>query len=269
MDQPIVFLDVETAAPSGPPHLIEVGAVRVVSGEAVDHYESLVCPEVPVAPEATEVHGLATEDLRTAPGPEAVLADLSSFVEGAWVAAHGARFDAHALGFAYARAGRRPPEVPLFDTLPMAKRCLPEAPDHKLETLVELLEVDAAPRHRALPDAVATWQVATACVETLGGWEAAGAADLFDACGLPLGLADAGPKVPRRQRARVAALERAAREDEPVTLVYGEKGEEPARLRVQPRLVYELNDRGYLEGECQRSGTLKTYRIDRVQKILP
>ena len=38
---------------------------------------------------------------------------------------------------------------------------------------------------------------------------------------------------------------------------------------AQLRLVYEQNQRGYLEGLCGRSGLIKTYRIDRVHKVLP
>jgi hypothetical protein len=52
-----------------------------------------------------------------------------------------------------------------------------------------------------------------------------------------------------------------------VTLVYGEEGA-PARLPVAPRLLFTLGERGYLEAECVRSGTLKTYRLDRVQRIV-
>jgi hypothetical protein len=73
MDQPLVFLDVETANPRGAPHLVEVGAVRVVGGEAVGHFETLICPDVAIDPAATEVHGLTVDDLRAAPDPRAAL----------------------------------------------------------------------------------------------------------------------------------------------------------------------------------------------------
>jgi DNA polymerase III epsilon subunit-like protein len=269
MDQALVFLDVETANPRGAPHLVELGAVRVVGGEAVDHFQSLVCPDVAVEPEASELHGLSTDDLRGAPEPAAVLARFAQWLDGAWIAAYAARFDAMALGFACARAGLEAPKVPLLDVLPLAKRAFPDAPDHKLATLAELLEVEAGPRHRALPDAVATWQVADACVRALGGWRALGPAGLLELCGLPLSIAGCGPRAPRRQRRRAEELARAARAGAEVTLVYGEAGQEPARLPVQPRLVYEQNQKGYFEGLCGRSGLLKTYRIDRVQKVLP
>jgi DNA polymerase III epsilon subunit-like protein len=269
MDQPLVFLDVETATTRGAPHLVEVGAVRVEGGEAVDTFTTLVCPDVAVDPAATETHGLTVDDLRAAPDAAAALASFTAWCGDAWLAAFAARFDAQALGFGYARAGVGPPPGPLVDVLPLAKKAFPDAADHKLETLVEELGIDAAPRHRALPDAVATWQVCDRAVAALGGWDALGAAGLLERAGLPLRLADAGPRAPRRRRARVQALVRAARDAASVTLIYGEPGEEPARLAVTPRLVYEMSAKGYLEGLCGRSGLLKTYRIDRIQKVLP
>jgi len=271
LDQPLVFLDVETANHRGAPHLVEVGAVRVVAfgdGEAIEHFSTLVCPDVAIAPEATEVHGLTVDDLRAAPDGRTALAEFAAWCGDAWLAAYSARFDAQALGFGYARAGIDPPGGPLLDVLPLAKRAFPHAADHKLETLVEELGIDAAPRHRALPDAVATWQVCDLAIAELGGWGAFSPAGLLEHCGLPQRLADSGPKPPRRRRARVETLRRAALDAETVTLIYGEPGEEPARLAVSPRLVYELGDKGYLEGLCARSGLLKTYRIDRVQKVL-
>jgi hypothetical protein len=36
---------------------------------------------------------------------------------------------------------------------------------------------------------------------------------------------------------------------------------------VRPRVLFELGRKAYLEAECQRSGTLKTYRLDRVQRV--
>ena len=53
-----------------------------------------------------------------------------------------------------------------------------------------------------------------------------------------------------------------------ITLLYGSKLEPPARLEVLPRFLFERRDKGYLEAECRRSGTLKTYRLDRVHRVL-
>ena len=65
---------------------------------------------------------------------------------------------------------------------------------------------------------------------------------------------------------RLRALEAACRHRERVTLVYGED-QATSHLPVTPRLLFEQGKRGYLEAECARSGLLKTYRLDRVQRV--
>ena len=66
---------------------------------------------------------------------------------------------------------------------------------------------------------------------------------------------------------RLRALSRASESGSPVTLHYSAGGEPPARLAVLPRLLYQAWDKGYLEAECLHSGLLKTYRLDRVQRV--
>lgn len=267
MDRSLVVLDTETATLRGAPHLLEIGAVRVVEGDAAGHFQELVRCDVPVEPEASDIHGIVQDDLRTAGDPEVVLAAFREFVGDAWMVAHNVGMDAHVLGFAYARAGIDPPAGVMLDSVALAKRCFPDAPDHKLPTLVEHLGIEAEGLHRALPDAVACWQVVDACVEHLGGWAELSAAGLLEHCGTPYVIAERMPRAPRRNRNRVQALERAAREGADVVLVYGDEDDAPSRLSVAPRLCYELSDRGYLEGECLKSGMLKTYRLDRIRRI--
>ncbi len=267
MNRPLVILDTETATLVGAPHLIELGAVRVVDGEAVDHFRSIVRPQIAIEPEATSIHGLADDDVRNAPDAGDVLSRFAEWTGDDWMAAHNASFDARVLGFEYARTGLAPPPGPLIDSLPLARRCFPEALDHKLLTLAELVGVEVDEAHRALPDAVLCWQVIEACVERLGGWDAVGEADVLGRSGRPITIAGAIPRPPGRSPARVRRLERARREGVSVHLLYGESSESPARLEVLPQLLYQENRRAYLEGECVASGILKTYRIDRIHRI--
>ena len=64
MDQALVILDTETATFDGPPHLLELGAIRVQEGEVVDQFLSFVCPQVPIQDEATNFHGITEEVVR-------------------------------------------------------------------------------------------------------------------------------------------------------------------------------------------------------------
>ena len=267
MDRPLVAFDTETSAHQGAPHLIELGAVRVVAGEVVEHFQRLVRPAVPIEPEATATHGITDADVRGADDASTVLASFFEWVADDWLVAHNARADAHVIGFECARHELDAPANPLLDSLKLARRMLPDAPDHRLPTLVEHLELEIEELHRALPDATACWKVLEASLEQLGGWDTVSDAWLLEAAAVPVNLATARPLRPRRRPSLLRALERARREERSVWLLYGDADETTARLEVLPRLLYRNKERSYLEGECVRSGLLKTYRLDRLQRV--
>ncbi|MEX1025697.1 MAG: 3'-5' exonuclease [Planctomycetota bacterium] len=277
MQRPLVFLDTESATLHGPPHLIELAAVRVVDGDAVDRFAELVRPEVPVDEGTSAIHGLTIDDLRGADGAAVVLARFLAWLDPEdWLVAHNMPADANVLGFELARAGLVPPRNPLFDTLKLTRRGLRDAPDHKLATLVEYLGLDVDTTHRALADAVACWQVFEAALRLLLEEEAETAAEsarepteatILRHAAISGTLDQYLPAPPSRQRAAVRRLERARRDACVVTLVYGEETARPAELAVLPRLLFRREKRGYLEGECQSSGILKTYRLDRIHRI--
>ena len=271
----LIVLDTETATSHGPPHLIEIGAVRVVEGEIIDRFESLVCPQVAIDPVVSRIHGLEDQHVRNAPGAAEVLARFAEWAGEGLFAAHNARFDAGVLAFESVRTGVELPGQRFVDSLKLARRWVPEASDHKLETLCQELELDIDVHHRALADAVACWMVIEECLERCAagretdpaalasptGW----GAQLAPWCG-PFTIPSLAPRV-TKLAPRLRALERACIERGEVVLVYGED-QAPARLHVRPILMYQRETKAYLEAECLRSGTLKTYRLDRVQKVL-
>lgn len=262
----IVF-DTEGATAHGAPHLLELGAVRVVDGEAVDHFESLVLPRVPIEPEATAIHGLTEDDVRTAPLPDEVLRAFHAWAGGDALAAWHAPADARVLAFEHVRCALEPPTTPIADLLPPVRRAFPELPDHKLATLKEHFELEGTD-HRALADAVTAWQVFERAAAELG---APDPTALF-ATGGPAGILNlktAAPRPPKLGRATVRVLERAWREGRDVRLSYGEHRSSASLLDVRPTILYRTADRSYLEGECLRSGSIKTYRIDRIHRVEP
>ena len=279
LDRPIVVFDTETTGPSGAPHLVELGAVRVVEGEIVDTFESLACPLVPIEREASDVHGLTDADVARAPLAALVLADFFAWLGADWLAAHRADADAAVLAAECARAGIEPPGQPIVDTLPVARRAFPDAPDHKLATLCEHLGLEDGPRHRALADSVWCWKVLEACVarlldESAPSGAAGGprrklpASHLLSARGTPVTIPAASPRSPRGLKPRHRKIATAIEDGATVTLVYGDPDAEPVPLSVVPKLVFGRGGRGYLEAECTRSGLLKTYRLDRIHKVV-
>jgi DNA polymerase III epsilon subunit family exonuclease len=266
MDLPLVILDTETATLGGPPHLLEIGAVRSVDGEIVDRFEALVRPEVRVDPAASEFHGISDAMVAEAEPAASVLARFNQWVGDDAIAAHGAEFDGRVLAFEYARARLQPPQGWLIDTLRLSRRMIPEAPDHKLTTLCEHLELEDGLHHRALADAVWCWKVLEACIERMGPAPVS-VAQLVHEAGAPLTLASCRPRVRSMLKPRLRPLERACTAREQVTLLYGDGESAPVPLSVLPRVLYDLGERSYLEAECLTSGTIKTYRLDRVQKV--
>lgn len=267
MQAPLVVFDTETAALHGPPHLLELGAIRVVDGEVCDHFDSLVRPRVPVEEEARHVHGIEDEELFQAPPPEEVLPAFLEWLGDDWLCAHNAGFDARVLGFEFARLELEPPAAPVVDTLPLARRCVPEAPDHKLETLCRHLELETDTHHRALADAASCWQLLEHCLAQLEPEQRTLTWLLARGPGAPVTLEGAVPRGPQRLPRKLRPLLGALEAQEMATLTYGSGAERPARLRVLPRLLFQMGRRDYLEAECVDSSQLKLYRLDRIQKV--
>lgn len=267
MDAPLICIDVERANAHGAPHLIEVGAVRVERGEIIDHFDALVRPQVPVDPETEALHGLTDRELGAAAEAREVLPELFEWMGEHLLCAHDAPREAEALGFECARAGIDPPENAFLDSFVLARTALPDAPDHSLETLTDLLEIEVDARHRALPDAVSCWKVLEACIERFGGPEKISTVELLAKSKRRVSMAHY-PQAPR-MRPRHRPLERAIRTGDPVLLHYGEArmAETPSRLAVLPGLLYRLGEHDYLEGLCQNADILKTYRLDRIHKV--
>ncbi|MBL8863913.1 MAG: WYL domain-containing protein [Planctomycetes bacterium] len=267
MPRAIVAFDTETATSRGAPHLVELAAVRAEGGEVVDRFESLVRPEVPIDAQVSEVHGIQDADVRDAPGAGEVLARFAHWIGADWLAAHNAGFDANVLAFEAHRHGVQLPDPPILDTLRLARRFVTDAPDHKLATLVGHLELDVGCSHRALPDAVACWLVLEECRARSGLSEPVWWGEAL-ARGGSASFRGSGPRAPRLAQ-RLRPIDAACRERSRIVVVYGEPDSAPARLAIVPRLVYASGERGYLEAECVRSGTLKTYRLDRIQRVEP
>jgi DNA polymerase III epsilon subunit family exonuclease len=265
LDRPLVVLDTETATFGGAPHLIELGAVRVVDGEIVEHFQELVRPEVPIEPEATAVHGITDDDVSRADGADRVVGRFLEWLGEDWLAAHNAKFDGRVIGFECARYGHEAPRAPMIDSVPLARKHLPESPDHKLATLTEHLGVDVTVHHRALDDAVSCWKVLEACIERMGGDVTA--SELLTQSGKLVTLVACVPGPPLKTPRRVRGLETARQEGATVVMTYGDSDTAPARLQVTPRMLYRWRERDYLEAECGQTGLLKTYRLDRVHKV--
>ncbi|AEV15876.1 PAS/PAC sensor protein [Thermus sp. CCB_US3_UF1] len=135
--------------------IIALGAVHLLGRRVLrqEVFEALLDPGRPIAPAATEVHGLTWEMLQGKPRLEEVLPAFRAFVEDTVLLAHNGAFDMAFLR----RAGLDQP--PLVDTLLLSHLLFPDLKDHRLEHLAERFGVPVLGRHTALGDALMTAEV--------------------------------------------------------------------------------------------------------------
>jgi DNA polymerase III epsilon subunit-like protein len=131
--------------------IVELAAVRVRGGKAVDQFQALVRGGRPVSPRATAVHGYTDHDVAGAPTLPEVWPSFVAFAGHDVLVAHnGQRFDVPVLR---RLAGNLPgfDSLTFFDTYPLAKSLFRDSA--RLGDLATRLQVEVGRAHHALDDA--------------------------------------------------------------------------------------------------------------------
>lgn len=154
----VVVLDFETTglSPDYGDRAIEIGAVKLVDGVLVDRFQQLMNPGQRINPFIEQYTGITNHMLKTAPPCEDVMLEFAGFIEGFNLVAHNASFDARFLGSELGRVGCIPDRSFACSML-VSRRIYPDAPNHKLGTLVQYKGLpNDGTFHRALADAQMT-----------------------------------------------------------------------------------------------------------------
>ncbi len=169
MDSSLIVLDFETSgmSPERGDRAIEVGAVRVEDGVIVERFQSLMNPGRRISAFIERFTGISNAMLAEAPPAEEVMERFAAFLGAAPLVAHNASFDRRFLDAELARVGRRRRQ-PFGCSMLVARRIYPQAPNHKLETLVRYRDLPTeGDFHRALADSQMTAHLWQAMVEDI------------------------------------------------------------------------------------------------------
>src|SRR6266705_2219658 len=132
--------------------VVEIGAVRVVGGEIVDRFHTLVRPYRPITPGATKVHGYTDGDVRNARPFAEVWPEFRAFIgDDVLIAHNGQHFDIPVLR-RLAAGWEGLDTLVFYDTLPLVRSLSRDSA--KLEDLALRFGIDAGRAHHALDDAV-------------------------------------------------------------------------------------------------------------------
>lgn len=160
-----IVIDLETTGLSKfEDSIIEIGMVRYSVDSQTKTFSTYINPEKPIPKRITEISGITDGDVLNAPVITEVLADILEFIGTTPLVAHNAEFDIGFLCEALRRKGI-PFTFDYVDTLELARKAFPAAPNHKLNTLVEYLSIEgaASQEHRALSDALLTNELFLRC----------------------------------------------------------------------------------------------------------
>ncbi|MEA2452990.1 MAG: polymerase subunit epsilon [Actinomycetota bacterium] len=165
-------VDLETTGGSPTDSAItEVGAVKVLRGEVVGTFQTLVDPGQPVPAFIRLLTGITEEDLVEAPPIETVLPSFLEFAKDTVLVAHNARFDISFLNHALVSRGYEPLSNRVIDTAGLARKVVAgEVPNHRLATLASHLRCAHQPCHRAFADVLATIDVLHHLIERVAGF---------------------------------------------------------------------------------------------------
>lgn len=147
----IWILDTETTGLRGKP--VEVGGIRINEHcLTLDQFEQRFNPGIPIEPGAQKIHGISDADIAECPTMEDYFGEQDSAIY--WIG-HNAAFDVRTCD---------PVIIPTRElcTLKLARQYIPEAPNHKLDTLREFLGLAPQKAHSALGDCLSTLELLVA-----------------------------------------------------------------------------------------------------------
>lgn len=151
----IATIDFETTgvSPTRGDRATEVAIVMVEGGRIVDRFQSLMNTGVPIPPFITQLTGITNAMVAAAPAAAQVMADAARFVGDTPMVAHNAGFDRRFWQAELALANQ-PAAQPFACTVLLSRRLYPDAPSHKLGSLVDWFGLPRTGQaHRALADA--------------------------------------------------------------------------------------------------------------------
>ncbi|SHF73218.1 DNA polymerase-3 subunit epsilon [Modicisalibacter ilicicola DSM 19980] len=164
-DRPLVFIDLETTGTrTTRDRITEIAALRVIDGEVVDRYVSLVNPRKGIPAHIQRITGIDDAMVADAPCFEALANEFFAWLADDALVAHNARFDYGFLRNEFKRAGLDY-SASVICTLKLSRRLAPQHRQHNLDTLLERHGLGGYDRHRAEGDTRAMlalwrcWQV--------------------------------------------------------------------------------------------------------------
>lgn len=260
-DYEFVAFDTETsgAYPLGS-EIVEFGAVKWKNGREIDRYQTLLKPSQPMSAFIIGIHGITNEMVADAPLMKTKAQEIRNFFGEAFLMAHHAPFDLGFVSVDFEANKIQFPTNPVICTSLLARKMIPESVNHKLQTLIKLLNIPGGQAHRASDDANACLQLGIECMRRMG--DQATLKDVLQTVGKDLrwihySIDSSGDN-------KVKDLARAIREKKPVDFVYVGGAAKEATRRMSPFGIVRNPDGDYVMALCHRDNTNKRFYLSKI-----
>lgn len=263
-DITFVAFDTETsgAFPVGF-EIVEMGAVKWRGGQIIDRFQALIKPSVPMGEEVIKIHGITNEMVADAPSMAEVLPKFMEFLGDAVLIAHHAPFDLGFLVYELERHGMKVPATPALCSSLLARRLISESENHRLQTLVKVLNLGENTAHRALDDAESCQRLSEIC---------------FGRAGADVTLAEVVNKMGKRiawadytlrgsGQAALLLLEEAVRTKKDVDFIYQGGSNKGLTRRMTPIGVVRNPDGDFVQALCHLDRATKRFYIGRMSDL--
>lgn len=138
--------------------IIEIAIYRYDGHEVTDRFISLVNPEAEITAYVQKLTGITPKMVKTAPKFHELAKRIVEITAGTTLVGHNIEFDYRMLRQSFRQLGYEF-KINTLDTIPLAKKLIPEAESYSLGKLVKELGIPLTDHHRASGDARATLEL--------------------------------------------------------------------------------------------------------------
>ena len=163
-----ILLDIETTG--GNPQknaLLEIGALKVVNGEVVDRFATLVNPRMTIPDIVRGITGISARTVRNAPNAEAVMPKFLAFIGDNVLVSHNAQGDIKFLRHASLKTCHKQIKNFYLCTHLLLAKLFPDSKDRTLKGAVRNFKLPVQRGHRAEADAEMTLALFSVLLEKL------------------------------------------------------------------------------------------------------
>ena len=139
-------------------NIIEIAIYKYDGHEIVDQFITLVNPESEITPFVQRLTNISQKMVKSAPRFHEIAKRIVEITQNTTLVGHNIEFDYRMLRQEFKRLGYEF-KINTIDTIPLAKKLIPEAESYSLGKLVKSLGIPLIDQHRASGDARATLEL--------------------------------------------------------------------------------------------------------------